>query len=87
MMNSFLLLQEQEQQFFVKNCEEDVRDAVESRLKTVYLISDILEHFFPMLSDTLTVMAGGNTINPEDAYLTFDEDETARPTPRAPEGE
>lgn len=83
-MNSFLQLQEQDQQFFASNYEKDVRDAVESRLKTVHFIGDVLEHFFPVLSDTLTVMAGGNTIDPEDAYLTVAEDAPPRHTPPAP---
>ena len=89
-MNSFLLLQEQDRQVFVNKYEKDVRRTIESRLKTVHFISDIFEHFFPMLSDTLTVLAGGSTIDPEDAYLTIDEDEvTLRipPAPGTPEGD
>lgn len=89
-MNSFLQLQEEDQQVFVTKYEKDIRSAVESRLKTVHFISDILEHFFPKLSDTLTVLAGGGVINPEDTYLTIDEDEGFRrppPTPGTPEGD
>lgn len=89
-MNSFLLLQEQEQQVFVDKYEDGIRRNVESRLKTVHFIGDVFEHFFPKLSDTLTVLAGGSTIDPEDAYLTIDEGEiTPRtpPTPGTPEGD
>jgi len=89
-MNSFLLLQEEDQDFFVTKYEKDVRDAVESRLKTVHFIGDILEHFFPILSDTLTVLAGGGTIDPDDSYLTIDEDDNTRlpsPSPGPTDGD
>jgi hypothetical protein len=89
-MNSFLLLQEQEQQVFVKKYEDEIRRNVESRLKTVHFISDVFEHFFPKLSDTLTVLAGGGTIDPEDVYLTIDEADVPprkSSAPGTPEGD
>jgi hypothetical protein len=87
-MNSFLQLQEEDKEFFVQEYEKDIRTNVESRLKTIYLISDVLEHFVPIFSDTLTVLAGGSVIDPEDTYLTIDE-EDAPPslTPGTPEGD
>lgn len=88
-MNSFLLLQEEEEQVFVQQYEKDVRHAVESRLKTVHFISDIFEHFFPKLSDTLTVLAGGDVLDPEDTYLTIKDDgsQSLPPVPGTPEGD
>lgn len=89
-MNNFLLLQEEENQVFVKKYEKEVRHAVESRLNTVHFVSDILEHFLPRLSDTLTVLAGGGIVDPKDSYLTIDEDDASgipSPSPGTPEGD
>lgn len=73
MMNSFLQLQEEDMDKFVQVYQDDVRHEVESRLRTIHFISDIFEHFFPRLSDTVTVMMGGDFIHPEDVYLTVRE--------------
>lgn len=89
-MNSFLQLQNEDQQVFVHQYENDIRKNVESRLKTIHFISDILEHFIPTFSDTLTVLAGGSVINPEDSYLTIDESDVSTnlaPIPGTPEGD
>ncbi|TXF89206.1 hypothetical protein FUA23_11890 [Neolewinella aurantiaca] len=89
-MNSFLLLQEQDHQVFVSKYEKEIRQSVESRLRTIHLIGDIFEHFFPVMADTMSVLAGGSIIDPEDSYLTIDEDDSSRlppPTPGTPEGE
>jgi len=89
-MNSFLQLQEEEDKFFVQKYEKDIRKHVESRLKTIHFISDILEHFIPTFSDTLTVLAGGDVIDPEDTYLTIDGDggfPGLSPTPGTPDGD
>jgi hypothetical protein len=87
-MNSFLQLQEEDKEFFVQEYEKDIRTNVESRLKTIYLISDVLEHFVPIFSDTLTVLAGGSVIDPEDTYLTIDEEDGSPSLiPGTPEGD
>ncbi len=80
-MNSFLQLHNEEQKVFVQEYEKDVRNNVESRLKTIHFISDILEHFIPIFSDTLTVLAGGGVIDPEDTYLTIEDDGSPTPPP------
>lgn len=74
-MNSFLQLQEQDLQKFEEEYQDDVRDAVSSRLRTLHFVSDVLEHFFPRLSDTMTLLAGGEVIDPDDPYLTVREDD------------
>ncbi len=83
-MSSFLALQEEDQNFFVATYENEVREHIESRLKLVHFISDILEHFIPRFSDTLAVLAGGDVPDPEDAYLTIREDESSRNRPPLP---
>jgi len=80
-MNSFLQLNAQETGHFIEKYQDDVRHEVASRLKTVHLISDVLEHFLPRLSDTMTVMLGGDVISPEDIYLTIDEKQLPPPAP------
>jgi hypothetical protein len=86
-MNSFLQLQEEDANKFVRVYQDDVRHHVASRLNTVRLISDIFEHFFPRLSDTVTVMMGGDTIDAEDVYLTVQEaDPSGGDTPPRPPG-
>ena len=80
-MNSFLQLNAQKNDYFVENYQDDVRHEVASRVKTVHFLSDVLEHFFPRLSDTLTVMMGGDVISPEDVYLTIDEKQSPPPAP------
>lgn len=85
-MNSFLLLREEDERTFVNKYEKEVRITVESRLRTVHFISDILGHFLPRLSDTVTILAGGDVINPEDTYLTIEEKDEP-PHPGTPSGD
>lgn len=91
MMNSFLQLHKEDTDKFVRVYQDDVRHKVESRLRTVHFISDIFEHFFPRLSDTATVMMGGDIIDPENSYLTVREtglsEDTPPPTPGTNNGD
>lgn len=73
-MNSFLQLQEEETRYFVEHYQDEVRANVEAQLRTLNFISDVLEHFFPRLSDTMSVLAGREVVHPSDAsFLTVDE--------------
>ena len=73
-MNAFLQLRDEEEEHFVTHYREEVRERVEARLRSVNFISDVLEHFFPRLSDTMTVLMGGDAPTPEeDGYLTVRE--------------
>lgn len=74
-MNAFLQLKEEEEERFVTHYQDEVRSKVQARLRTVHFISDVLDHFFPKLSDTVTVMMGGDVIDPEDVYLTVREED------------
>ena len=71
-MNSFLQLQEEEVNHFVQNHQDGVRRTVEGRVRAVHFIGDVVELFFPKLSDTVTVLMGGDVIDPEETYLTIE---------------
>ncbi|WP_026231548.1 hypothetical protein [Neolewinella persica] len=73
MMNSFLLLQNEDTGGFVEKYQDQVRKEVESRVRTVHLISDLVELFFPKLADTATVLLGGEITDLEELYLTIEE--------------
>lgn len=84
-MNSFLMLQQEDENTFVREYQDDVRLKVAARLKTINFISSVAEHFLPRLSDTLTIMMGGDLIDFEEDYLTVKEtDFPLRPSPPAP---
>lgn len=72
-MNSFLQLQEEEINTFVKVHQDAVRQKVESRLSTYHFLGDVMELFFPMVADTITVMAGGDVSYLDTDYLTIEE--------------
>ena len=74
-MNAFVQLGQEEEERFVTHYRDEVRAGVQARLRTVHFISDVFDHFFPKLSDTMTVMMGGDVIDPEDVYLTVREED------------
>jgi len=80
-MNSFLKLHEEEISQFVQQHQDGVRKVVETRVTAVHFIGDVIELFFPRLSDTMTVLMGGDAIDPEDTYFTIDETETTAIAP------
>ncbi|MEM9928200.1 MAG: hypothetical protein AAF840_00140 [Bacteroidota bacterium] len=90
-INSFLKLYEEDNEKFVQEYELGVRRTVKERVRTVHLISDIIELFFPRLADTATLMIGGDVIDPDDPYLTIDEKDSLPPSgstpPLGPEGD
>lgn len=73
MMNSFLQLSAEETGGFVEKYQDQVRKEVENRVRTVHLISDLVELFFPKMADTATVLLGGDITDLEEPYLTFEE--------------
>ncbi|SEQ75026.1 hypothetical protein [Neolewinella agarilytica] len=72
-MNGFLQLKDEEINAFVQVRQDTVRNTVESRLGTYHFIGDVVELFFPKVADTITVLAGGDVINPDSEYLTIEE--------------
>jgi hypothetical protein len=80
-MNSFLQLHDEDVNYFVQNHQDGVRRQVESRVRAVHFVGDIIELFFPRLSDTVTVLMGGDIIDPEDMYLTLEDDDPDPTTP------
>lgn len=72
-MNNFLQIHDEDVDKFVQKHQDGVRQAVESRVRTVHMIGDVIELFFPRLADTLTVMMGGDVIDPGDMYLTIED--------------
>ncbi len=83
-MNSFLQLYEEDNERFVERYQDEVRSAVEKRIRTVHFISDIVELFFPRLADTASVLLGGDVIDPGEPYLTIDENIQPSGPPPAP---
>lgn len=86
-MNSFLQIHEEDVNQFVQNHQDSVRRTVEGRVRAVHFIGDIIELFFPRLSDTVTVLMGGEVIDPEDNYLTLEDNDPDPTTPPAPGGD
>lgn len=72
-MNNFLQLRDEEENRFVVNHQDRVRAKVESRLRTYELLGDVAELFFPKLADTMTVLLGGEVLDPGTDYLTIEE--------------
>lgn len=85
-MNGFLQIQEEEITRFVATRQDKVRDRVESRMSTYELLGNMAELFFPVLADTVTVMLGGETSNPDSEYLTIEEGGWAGDDPPAGPG-
>lgn len=88
-MNSFLQLYKEDLDKFVELYQDDVRQGVEDRVRTVHFISDVVELFFPKLADTATALLGGEVIHPEDDYLSvnFGQNDAPDNLPPAPGSE
>lgn len=84
MMNSFLQLNKEDTGGFVEKYQDQVRKEVESRVRTVHLITDLVELFFPKLADTATVLLGAEITDLDELYLTIEEEEGSDQTPQAP---
>ncbi|MFK8164690.1 MAG: hypothetical protein AB8H12_19750 [Lewinella sp.] len=88
MMNSFLQIHNEETGGFVEKYQDQVRKEVEGRVRTVHLISDLVDLFFPKLADTATVLLGGEITDLEEPYLTIEEgsDQSSQGPPPQPGG-
>lgn len=88
MMNSFLQLNNEETGGFVEKYQDQVRKEVENRVRTVHLIGDLVDLFFPKLADTATVLLGGEITDLEEPYLTIEEgpDQSPQGPPPQPGG-
>ena len=53
--------------------QDDVREVVDSRLRTFELWGDIAELFLPKMADTFSVLIGGDVSDPDTEYLTIEE--------------
>ena len=83
MMNSFLQIHNEDTGGFVEKYQDQVRKEVEGRVRTIHLIGDLVDMFFPKLVDTATVLLGGEITGREDLYLTIEE-ETDQSSQRLP---
>ena len=73
MNNGFLQLQKDEINAFVEVRQDVVRHNVESRMGAYHFLGDVVELFFPKVAETITVLVGGDVINPDTEYLTIEE--------------
>lgn len=87
-MNSFLQINNEDTGGFVEKYQDQVRKEVEGRVRTVHLISDLVDLFFPKLADTATVLLGGEITDLEEPYLTIEEssDQSPQGPPPPPGG-
>jgi hypothetical protein len=88
MMNSFLQIHKEDTGGFVEKYQDQVRKEVEGRVRTIHLISDLVDLFFPKLADTATVLLGGEITDQEELYLTIEEGSVQSPQgpPSSPGG-
>lgn len=85
-MNNFLNIHDEDVDQFVQVHQDGVRRNVEGRVRAVHFIGDVVELFFPRLADTMTVLMGGEVIDPEDMYLTIEENSSFNNSPPPPPG-
>jgi len=87
-MNSFLQIHNEDTGVFVEKYQDQVRKEVEGRVRTVHLISDLVDLFFPKLADTATVLLGGEITDLEEPYLAIEEglDQSPQGPPPQPGG-
>lgn len=87
-MNSFLQIHNEDIDEYVEKYQDQIRKGVESRVRTVHLITDLLDLFLPKLADTATVLLGGDITDLEDLYLTIEEepDQSSQGPPPQPGG-